>query len=263
MKLARILGVSVLALSLLAGSALAQNHWPKSAPTPEQIKEFISQIESGRITKESLAKFLDGNRIAGYESARRILGDDFISPSDVATAHRVSYTKDQLDYFVKTLPEESVLRWAKENGYAVVAGPPTPTSLLDTRSLNPKLFWTQSGGWYDNENFARNDKAATNWLIIRKEPVPNSTNKNWNEQLQLLSKDEQVPNSGEIGWFITTFYEVRGVRLFERIYVRTSSVASVGGRVGVGGFDGDGLVVGSYWDGGRGYGLGVAASRKF
>lgn len=34
------------------------NGWASDAPTPAQIKELFAQIESGRITKESLQKFL-------------------------------------------------------------------------------------------------------------------------------------------------------------------------------------------------------------
>jgi len=54
-----------------------------------------------------------------------------------------------------------------------------------------------------------------------------------------------------------------GERLFENVYVRTSSVGSVGVRVLVGGFDSRGLIVVSYWDDGRLDYLGVSSARKF
>jgi hypothetical protein len=63
-------------------------------------------------------------------------------------------------------------------------------------------------------------------------------------------------------WFITTYFEVRGIRLFEGVYVRTSSLDSDGSRVGVGGFDALGLAV-VYWsDDDRDGSIGLSAARK-
>jgi len=196
------------------------------------------------------------------EVARMILGDDIVFPDEIAEARGLSYTDAKLKHFADTMPSEEALRWCKANGYAIVAGPPSPMGLLEVRSLKSEHFYSKAGGWYEGYAFGNDDKAQTEWLAIRKEPVPNSFNQNWNEQLRLLSKDEQVPNAGEMSWFITTFYEVRGVRLFEKVYVRTSSVASGGDCVGVGDFDEDGLNVNNYWDDNRNYNIGLAASRQ-
>jgi hypothetical protein len=162
-----------------------------------------------------------------------------------------------------TLPTEEQLLWCKENGYALVCGPPTEMSLLDIRSQKSDLFYSKTGGWYANEKFASNDKVSCRWLAIRKTEVPNSLEKTWNDQQKLLSEHEEVPNAAEMSWFITTYYEVRGVYLFKGVYVRTSSVYSGDRRVSVGFFGGLGLRV----DGCSGddyfCSLGVSASRKF
>jgi hypothetical protein len=71
-----------------------------------------------------------------------------------------------------------------------------------------------------------------------------------------------VPNAAEMSWFITTYFEVRGVRLFENVYVRTSSLGSDGSRVDVGRFDSDGLGVYFYWGDGRSVSIGLSAARK-
>jgi hypothetical protein len=237
--------------------------WASDAPTPAQLKELFSQIASGRINKRRLQTFLrSGTVFKNEEVARMILGDDIVFPDETAEARGLSYTDAQLKHFADTMPSEEVLRWFKTNGYAIVAGPPSPMGLLEVRSLKSEHFYSKAGGWYEGHAFGNDDKAQTEWLAIRKEPVPNSFNQNWNEQLRLLSKDEQVPNAGEMSWFITTFYEVRGVRLFEKVYVRTSSVPSGGYRVFVGDFDEGGLCVDYYWDDVRYYSLGLAASRK-
>lgn len=196
--------------------------------------------------------------------ARTILGNDFISPEEVAGARDASYSADQLQQLADTLPNEEQFRWLKDNNYALVAGPPCAMSLLDVRSYEQSLFCIKTGGWYaENQPFAVNEKVGCKWLAICKTEIPNSLNKKWDAQRKLLSKDEQVPNAAEMSWFITTYYEVRGAYLLKGVYVRTSSVTSGGNRVCVGDFGGNGLGVSNYWDVSYSSDLGVSASRKF
>ncbi len=238
--------------------------WASDSPTPAQLKEFFSQLESGRITKRKLQGFLrSGQAFASEDLARKILGDDIIFPDEVAEARGLSYTEDQLRHFVETIPSKEVLRSLKANNSALVAGPSSPMSLLDVRQLESGPFYSKAGGWYEVQKFASDDKVPTEWLAIRKDPVPNSTSRNWSEQLGLIKAEERVPNVGEISWFAATFFKVRGARLFESVYVRTSSVVSGGSRVYVGFFDSDGLDVSSNWGDGRCPNIGVASARKF
>jgi hypothetical protein len=71
-----------------------------------------------------------------------------------------------------------------------------------------------------------------------------------------------VPNAAEMSWFITTYFEVRGIRLFESIYVRTSSLDSGGYRVYVGDFVSEGLGVDGWGDDDRDGNVGLSAGRK-
>ena len=234
------------------------------APTPAQLAELFRQIDAGRVTKQKLQVFLrNSTPTKDYELARDILDHDFIGPKEVANARGVSYDPEQILRLTDTLPTKEQLFWLKNNSYALVAGSPTDMSLLNVRSANPSLFYYKTKGWYADQPFSVNDKVYCRWLAIRKTEVPNSRNKKWDAQKKLLSKDEEVPNATEMSWFITTYYEIRGVRLFENVYVRTSSVASDDNRVGVGYFDGCGLGIFRYWDDVCYSYLGVSASRKF
>ncbi|GMQ95399.1 MAG: hypothetical protein BMS9Abin13_512 [Patescibacteria group bacterium] len=243
-KFSIILATSLF-LGFSTGTMSADDEWSPQAPTPLQLEEFFKQIRTEQITRKRLHIFLHGSEIPRYASARRILGDDLITPKEIASIRGLTYTEGQLKQFVRTLPSERLLRWLKENDYTLVAGPPKPMSLLDIHRVKPTLFSAKTGGWYaeKSELFSRKNTAKTRWLIIRKVPVPGSPMKTWNEQKMLLSAQERVPNVAEVVWFMTTYYEIRNIRLFSDIYVRTSSVDSGGVRVIVGFFDSDGLDV--------------------
>lgn len=198
-----------------------------------------------------------------YGLAQSILGTDFITPEEVTKARsNVVYTGDQITALAESLPSEDVLKWCKDNGYAVMPAPPRACSMLDVREIQSAHFYSKTGGWYFDQKFAREDKTSFGWLMIKKAPVQNSTSKTWDEQGKLLSALERVPNAAEMSWFITTYFEVRGVRLFESIYVRTSSIDSGGDRVRVGSFDAEGPSVDSWFDGYRDGDIGVSSARK-
>ena len=229
---------------------------------PDLLQELIEN--KGRMVR-AVAIARGDNVPKGYELANLILGDDFISPEEVANAYGVSYTEDQLKHFGDTLPDEKTLQWYRTHGYMLVAGPSTELNLLEVRELDNKLFYSKTEGWYaeNKHTFAREDKVACGeWLAIRKDEVPNSLRKTWKEQQDLITEVEHVPNASEVSYAVTAYFKVRGIYLFRGKYVRTSSVSADGYHVVVGDFDGDGLVVSYYYDGNRYGGIGVASARK-
>lgn len=199
-----------------------------------------------------------------YNDVQTILGKDFITPEEIAAARKLTYSDKVLQHFVETLPSKEVLQWLCGNDFALIAGPPSPMSLLEVRNINATLFYTQSGGWYENdkEKFSRGDKVMSKWIMIRKGIVPNSTSKTWDEQQRLFSEVEYVPNAPEAVWGITTYKEIRGVWLFPDIYVRTSSVDSDGGRVIVGCSAYGGVGVDYYWGDYRISYIGLSSARE-
>jgi hypothetical protein len=202
---------------------------------------------------------------AAYQTAVTILGDDFITPQEVAeTRSGVVYTENQLAEFEKTLPAEEELKWLRDNGFMLVPGPGTPLSCLEIRALDPKYFYTKTGGWYaeEKQQFSRHQVVSTKWLKLRKAPMPDSLSRTWDEQVKLLSELEYVPNDAEVEWGVTTYMAVNNVYLLKGVYVRTSSLASDGRRVYVGRFDADGLNVDDCSDDSRSDNLGVASARK-
>lgn len=233
----------------------------KQSVTQEHFKRLRS---SRTYLKAVVAAFLGDDVGMSYNDVRAILGNDFISPEEIAEVRKLTYGDDLLRHFAETLPSEEVLQWLRDNGFVLIAGTPSPMSLLEARNLNVQLFYTKSGGWYEEpkQKFSRDDKVTAEWLMLRKGIVPNSTRKTWDEQQELLSEVEYVPNAPEATWGITTFKEVRNVWLLPDIYARTSSVDSDGYRVRVGGSAGGGVRVVSYWGVDRDGRLGLASARK-
>jgi len=241
--------------------------------------EHISASNNSVVKRRNLAEYLkmecpkissQGEIVTyqlpeGDQLARLILGDDYITPEEVANTYGVSYTDEQLEHFIYTLPDTQTILWLRANGYILIAGPPTELNLLEVRELDNKLFYSKTEGWYakDKEKFAKDDKISDGeWLALRKEAVPNSFSKKWNEQQELITKVERVPNATEVSYAITAYYKVRGIYLLSEKYVRTSSIDAGGNHVFVGCFVEDGLSILNYWDDISGDNLGVSSARK-
>ena len=267
--------MEMMSMKTLNTSALVTADSPKGQRATETFRAQYNKAglndESAQILNEhpGFAVYLaEGIRrfsakAPDYGLAQSILGADFITPEEVAKARpSIVYTNEQITALAESLPPQDVLKWCKENGYAVMPVPSKAMSLLDVREIQSAHFHSKTGGWYADQKFAREDKTSFGWLAIRKTPISNSTSKIWNEQGKLLSALERVPNATELSWFITTYFEVRGVRLFECIYVRTSSLNSAGSRVYLGYFDADGLFLNYRWDDYRDGLIGLASARK-
>ncbi len=161
--------------------------------------------------------------------ARFILGNDFISPEEVARVYGFSYTEDQLAHFADTLPDFETLMWLRTNGYMLVAGPNEDLNLFGVRALDCLLFYPHDDYecWYIDEKqiFSRTDIVrGGQWLMLRKEGVPNSRSKRWSEQSKLVALPEYIPNVAEVSYGVTAYQKVRGVCLLKDHRFYTSSV---------------------------------------
>lgn len=203
--------------------------------------------------------------------AREILGKNIISPEEIANVRALQYSEEQFKQLMEMFPSKDTLRWCRANNYAIVACPPKPMSLLNVRALDhdelfryDRYFGDFGNSWFEHkdEKFARNDKTVFGWLAVRKKIVPGFADKSRSDQLPLLKNEERVPNAGEFAWFVTTYYKLRGVRLFEHTCAWTSSLDARGGSVPLGLFNWRGLFVSEgHRDCCYGY-IGLAPARK-
>lgn len=154
-------------------------------------------------------------------------------------------------------PEEVLRRCA--GTHLLVAG--CPLSILDLHARRPDgLLWGRERPWYDAEPFARRRRVGSRWHLLRKAPVPGSTQKTYARQKSLLRRGERVPRACEIGYAVILHHLVTGERLLRDVSVRCADRSSHGARVLVGQFFTSGLYIGPEWWDDAGRTTGVASA---
>lgn len=224
-----------------------QEFWAKLAHDEDLFRKVVTLVDRNGIeatTSQKLARAI-GIPVFGVEEAIRHL---VLNPSrhQLAALSEVPFT-------------EATLEECKDSHVLVAV---FPLSIIEIHGKIPsgqRLFYNRD--WYNEESFAK-DRGETEWQLVRKTPVPNSTGKTWQEQWSLLAKDEETPKARVIVYTIIGHYLATSERLFDRIYVRCSDVVSDGYRVSIGRFGSRGLGVGRSWDVDRHDHLGLASVRK-
>jgi len=234
----------------------------EDAGLTDELAQAVIESTSNGLAKKTVVFISRG----GYEAttsqklAREIMGRNMVGIEEGVQCFGLTPTDEQLKTLSDVPFSEDVLR-AHKDTHVLVAN--LGLSIVDIRSKvagKGKIFYGQD--WYDNQKFAKK-AGQVGWLLIRKDQVPNSTSKTWNEQQALLGKDEYTPTAQEMIYAMVGYFLATGERLFEHIYVRCSDLTSVGIRVYLGCFDASGLFVYDDWDGGRyGY-VALSVARKF
>lgn len=209
---------------------------------------------------ELARKVVDFIRQRGYkvtasqESARAIMGSNFLGIDKVIQHYGADFTTEQLAALEQIPFTEAELQMCKDD-FILVAG--YPMDIFDIQAKGPEDI-VPSG--YSNVFFARR-KMQVRWYLIRKNPVPKSTNKTYKRQQLLLSNNEKIPRAVELVYTIILYYLVTQQRLFEK-WVRCSDTFSNGEVVSVGNFAHDLLSIGEGDPNKRSSLVGLACSWK-
>ena len=80
-----------------------------------------------------------------------------------------------------------------------------PLSIVEIRTrVEYDLFRHHENAWYNDRVFA-NEKGETYWLLVRKAPFKNSTQKSWSKQQGLLTKYDKVPPARVVTYAIIDY----------------------------------------------------------
>lgn len=187
--------------------------WDSELPTPAQLKELFAQIESGRITKDRLQKFLRGSvQSVAVEVALRTMGrNNFFGPEQWRL---VFGEKFQLLSIPKIPWTHGELKNPGINQkHFLFLG----LECLDGKPLN-LLMWqsvfiaTDRG---DHPKFYRNKYlinrlaqgiCANRWYLMPVGVVKGSVGLTYNEQVSLLPDEYEVPSMIELVTANILFY---------------------------------------------------------
>jgi hypothetical protein len=204
---------------------------------PSATAELSESLGNHRPTRLAFIEFLTtcSRKGHGYDFEKNILGKDFITPEQVARGwgeEVLTYTEDELQTLRKNIPSPEMISMCAEGGFILLPPPPKPLSLLEIRTLDPTLFHTMHGSWYETHSFASRDKTTSSgWMAIRKTPNAASFGHEFDEQRRTLLRYEVVPNIADAAWAITSYIKTRGEKPLGEVFGRTSSAVNKGGNL--------------------------------
>lgn len=229
-------------------------------------RDDLQRLQRDRPFAERLVAFwkaaaLTDNPYPDTESqsrARAIMGKNFLGLDEVRRGYNVTYTAEQCQQLAAIPFSKETLRVCNDT-HVLVAG--APLSLNEVRMHAHEDFFDTD--WYGFEPFANDQKVSVRWYLLRKQPAPESCSKTYEQQTDLLTREEEVPLACEVAFAVILYYLTHGERLLQGDYVRCCDRESEdGNRVVVGYFCSFGFAVRGDWDDGRRGCLGLLSSRR-
>lgn len=223
----------------------------------------VTRINTNPAFADRLAQYARKGAIeppTSHVKAREIMGRNFFGVEEAMKHFGVNPLRRHLAMFAEVPFSEETLEDCKNTHVLVAVLPLSILEISDHVKSLPDQTLFGNKDWYNQENFANSGEAS--WQLVRKEPIANSTSKTWNEQQALLSEDEETPKAQVVVYTMIGYFLATGERLFEKVYVRCSDLASDGHRVLVGAFDAEGLFVDGWSDDNHDDSLGVSSARK-
>jgi hypothetical protein len=242
--------------------------------------ELLLKLEAAGLTDELAQKVIDSkyNELAkcvvriianggfepalGHKRAREIMGRNMFGVEEAIRHFGITPLRQQIACLSEIPFSEETLELCKETHVLIAV---LSFSILEIREASSGMVAKSQhliyyGDFY-TEAFAK-EKGETEWKLVRKTPVENSTSKTWPEQQALLIDSEETPTAQTMAYTIIGHFLATGERLFKKICTRCSDVDSDGDRILVGPFDSDGLFFRYRSDDARDESIGVSAAMK-
>ncbi|MDD5290878.1 MAG: hypothetical protein PHZ04_02060 [Patescibacteria group bacterium] len=170
--------------------------------------KVVSLVQSGKLVPT-----------ASQSIARAIMGNNFFGVEEAIKHFRVNPTNQQLAALYEIPFPEAVLRELKDTHILVAV---FPLSILEIRNrVGSKLFCKRFKS--NNESFMR-EHGELSWQLVCKTVNYNLIWKSWEEQLELLDEDDEVPTAQVMVYTILGRYLATGECLCERYFHRTSTI---------------------------------------
>jgi hypothetical protein len=155
------------------------------APVRKDIKLLQQILETGEIPEALFQK-------RRMKDAERIFGEDFLGPEAVEKTFGVELSPDEVPDIPFTKEE---MERAKELDQMLILRTDKDPSGGDlTMYKMGKIFDEHGNGkllfntdWYNGEQFFNETAQTPSWALVSKDLIPNSTNKNYLQQTQVIA----------------------------------------------------------------------------
>jgi hypothetical protein len=242
--------------------------------------EDLARLRSEPSYAKRVAEFMLRGGIEGsvhQKLVRAILGKNFFGVEEWSVLYGLNFSKKQFREISEFPWNEDIL-----NSTCLLCGKivrechfghlglekfkGVPLTMMKLYELHPRTgqprFYLDDP-WYKNEEFATKTTLQFRWYLTHLEIVPNSENKTYERQTQMLTEDYEVPSAIEETVKSFLYYKKNGIYLNPTRYARCRDLGSDGRRVYLGLFDSGGFHVCRWYDDEPDGHIGLASSRKF
>lgn len=178
----------------------AETKTPESAlktRAEKEIEDLMSRSEIPDSVKAALAGKeapLSSEVLEQMKEAKEILGNDFLGPEEIKAAFldqveisevpSIPFSKEELEK-ARELEQMLILRIDKAKDGSDLTMEKIHSILNGKIKDGAKVLY--SVDWYKDEEFYKKDKPEPSWALVSKEAVPDSSNKNYLEQTEILA----------------------------------------------------------------------------
>jgi hypothetical protein len=253
-----------------------------TASISDELAEKMVESKSNnrmKLTQKVIGFIQHGSfALTSQERAREIMEDNFFGVEEAIKHFGVNPSKRELAAIAAVPFSEKTLIECK---YTHVLVAVFPLSILDIRNrVDHKLFFCRqrkfnctgsclpedSSDYYKMPFAKDRGKGKVSWYLVRKTPVPDSTEKTWEMQQDLFGWKEEAPSARVLIYTMIGHF-LAGGRRVQRLFqyypdVRCSDPTEPGWSVGVGRFNNGGVLMGIFSRNERSCLLGLASVRK-
>jgi hypothetical protein len=208
---------------------------------------WVDLADDKEAARRALVAVMRPKTAAPLDEAREIMGPNFHGVDQAGNYFSVIFTPKQRK-LLEVVPFSVQGLQASAETHLLVAG--YPLTIMDMLLRDQRMFYSHSQPWFgeDAQHFATRTKVKAAWHLVRKTPLPGSTDKAWNAQRALVPQADYIPSTALVAYAATLHAQILGERIYAGENVRTSDVSVGGFRVDVGDFTQTcGLVI-NYWN---------------
>jgi len=201
------------------------------------------------------------DNLVDLEAAKRIMSKNFIGLEDIGEHAAITLSPEDLDFFSKIpYSEETLLKC--QNTHILISG--LSASILWVYINVPESrFHFDSDPWWFNESFATEIRMKRGWHLIRRNVLPESINKPYEEKVRMvIEQGENVPTGCELIFTMMLYYLTTGIRLFEKVKTQCSDICIDGVYFHVGFFQKGHIDIRGYGDQGLLKNVGITGIKK-